>query len=194
MLAEEIVDCGTDEDTGDFYAGIGDALAGEIPDPVSIAVKELFGLSYLFPYQRLVISNILEAAQANGVAIRWPPQVTARRLESAQTACDGGERAGGGDEPAEDDDRGSLGRQIVILPTGAGKSLCFQLPAMLLDGPTLVIYPILSLMSDQDRRLTEKNFVPVTLRGGQSREDREHIFQKIKSGESRFIIANPRCF
>jgi ATP-dependent DNA helicase RecQ len=62
---------------------------------------------------------------------------------------------------------------------------------MLLDGPTLVIYPILSLMADQDRRLTEKRFAPVTLRGGQSREERERIFQKIKSGESRFIIANP---
>jgi ATP-dependent DNA helicase RecQ len=46
-------------------------------------------------------------------------------------------------------------------------------------------------MADQDRRLTEKNFAPVTLRGGQSREERERIFQKIISGESRFIIANP---
>jgi ATP-dependent DNA helicase RecQ len=62
---------------------------------------------------------------------------------------------------------------------------------MLLDGPTLVIYPILSLMADQERRLTEKNFAPVTFRGGQSREERERIFQKIKCGESRFIIANP---
>jgi ATP-dependent DNA helicase RecQ len=180
----DVVDCEMDEDTGDFYAGIEGALTGEIPDPVSVAVQELFGLSYLFPYQRLVISNILEAAQANGVAIRWPPSVI--RPENARTACDGE-----GQDEAEDDDRGSLGRQIVILPTGAGKSLCFQLPAMLLDGPTLVIYPILSLMADQDRRLTEKNFAPVTLRGGQSREERERIFRKIASGESRFIIANP---
>jgi ATP-dependent DNA helicase RecQ len=195
MLALDFVESGINEDEeniGGFYADIEDGIAEniEILDPVSEAVQELFGLSYLFPYQRLVISNILEAAQASGVAIRWPSSVLAHRLETAQTACDGGDEAAeeGGDD---DRDRGSLGRQIVILPTGAGKSLCFQLPAMLLDGPTLVIYPILSLMADQDRRLTEKNFAPVTLRGGQSREERERIFQRIKSGESRFIIANP---
>jgi ATP-dependent DNA helicase RecQ len=175
------------EGGGDFYAGV-ETLVVDIPDPVSEAVGELFGLSYLFPYQRLVVSNILEAAEANGIAIRWPP----RQMEAASSVrgFDGGE-AGLSDEGAAHEDRGCLGRQIVILPTGAGKSLCFQLPAMLLDGPTLVIYPILSLMADQHRRLTEKNVAPVMLRGGQSREERERIFQQIKSGGSRFIIANP---
>jgi ATP-dependent DNA helicase RecQ len=185
------------EDDGAFYVGE-EVAAFNMPDPVSEAVRELFGLSYLFPYQRLVVSNILEAAEANGIAIRWPSSV-ARRMEAMLFGAgfdDGSSGGAGGadDEEAasgEDDDRGCLGRQIVILPTGAGKSLCFQLPAMLLDGPTLVIYPILSLMADQDRRLTEKNFAPVTLRGGQSREEREGIFQQIKSGECRFIIANP---
>jgi ATP-dependent DNA helicase RecQ len=158
-------------------------FAPEIPDPVSESVRELFGLSYLFPYQRLVVSNILEAAESAGIAIRWPSSVAVR-----QAADDG---ISDNEESAGDSDRGCLGRQIVILPTGAGKSLCFHLPAMLLDGPSLVIYPILSLMADQSRRLTEENFAPVTLRGGQSREEREQIFRQIKSGESRFIIANP---
>ncbi|MDR2135647.1 MAG: DEAD/DEAH box helicase, partial [Treponema sp.] len=124
-------------------------------DPLGDKVKELFGLPYLFPYQRLVISNILEAAAPAG------------------------------------DDQGSMGCQIVILPTGAGKSLCFQLPAMLLPGPTLVLYPILSLMADQERRLRERGFEPVLLRGGQSGEERAAIWEKIRSGKSRFIIANP---
>ncbi|MDR3148060.1 MAG: RecQ family ATP-dependent DNA helicase [Treponema sp.] len=124
-------------------------------DPLGDKVKELFGLPYLFPYQRLVISNILEAAA-----------------------------------PVEDD-QDDRGRQIVILPTGAGKSLCFQLPAMLLSGPTLVLYPILSLMADQERRLRERGFEPVLLRGGQSAEERAEILDKIRSGKSRFIIANP---
>jgi ATP-dependent DNA helicase RecQ len=84
-----------------------------------------------------------------------------------------------------------MGSQIVILPTGAGKSLCFQLPAMLLSGPTLVLYPILSLMADQERRLRERGFEPVLLRGGQSEEERREIWEKLKSGKSRFIIANP---
>ena len=125
-------------------------------DPLGKAVKELFGLSYLFPYQRLVISNILEAAAS-----------------------------------AELSDREGLGKQIVILPTGAGKSLCFQLPAMLIEGATLVIYPILGLMADQERRLKDRGFSAVVLRGGQTKEEREEIFSKIKNGKGNFIIANP---
>jgi ATP-dependent DNA helicase RecQ len=125
-------------------------------DPLGDAVKNLFGLSYLFPYQRLVITNILEAAQAE-----------------------------------ENSDRESLGKQIVILPTGAGKSLCFQLPAMLIEGLTLVIYPILSLMADQERRLGERGFSPVIIRGSQSKKERGQIWEKLESGQSKFIIANP---
>jgi ATP-dependent DNA helicase RecQ len=62
---------------------------------------------------------------------------------------------------------------------------------MLFTGTTLVIYPLLSLMADQERRLRERGFAPVLLRGGQSREDRETLWRKLRSGESRFIIANP---
>lgn len=128
----------------------------EITDPLSEAARDLFGLSYLFPYQRLVITNILEALTADA-----------------------------------DSDREAAGKQIVILPTGAGKSLCFQLPAMMIDGITLVIYPILSLMADQERRLSERGFAPVILRGGQSKKEREEIREKLKNGKSKFIIANP---
>jgi len=62
---------------------------------------------------------------------------------------------------------------------------------MIIEGPTLVIYPILSLMADQKRRLDEKGFSPVVLRGGQSKEERDEIWKKLESGESKFIIANP---
>ena len=149
-------------------------------DPFTRAVKELFGLSYLFPYQRLVMANILEAAEAAGIAIHWPGE------EPAEAALDG--EAGRESEPS---DREGGGRQIVILPTGAGKSLCFQLPAMLMEGPTLVIYPILGLMADQERRLAERGFSPVTLRGGQTGEEREAIWEKLRTGQSKFVIANP---
>ena len=127
-------------------------------DTLNAAAEKLFGLSYLFPYQKLVITNILEAA-----------------------------------ESGEMSDRETLGRQIVILPTGAGKSLCFQLPAMLMGGLTLVIYPILSLMADQERRLREKGFAPVIIRGGQSEKERNAIWEKLESGQARFIIANPEA-
>jgi ATP-dependent DNA helicase RecQ len=147
-------------------------------------VRRLFGLSYLFPYQRLVITNILEAAEAAGMKVRWPEPPETEKSGNAV-------REEENPECPEPDDRGGLGRQIVILPTGAGKSLCFQLPAMLLEGPTLVIYPILSLMADQERRLKERGFDPVLLRGGQSPGERQDIWDKVGSGKSRFIIANP---
>jgi ATP-dependent DNA helicase RecQ len=153
---------------------------GDLTDPLGGAVKKLFGLSYLFPYQRLVTANILEAAAGAGLSVRWPE------------GLDGAENSGGPDSgEAAGSEGAGLGRQIVILPTGAGKSLCFQLPAMLLEGPTLVIYPILSLMADQERRLKERGFEPVTLRGGQDETERNRIWERIASGKSRFIIANP---
>jgi ATP-dependent DNA helicase RecQ len=155
---------------------INDFQGGE--DPLTGAVKNLFGLSYLFPYQRLVMTNILEAAQAAGIPVKWSGE--SETLPEAEQA-----------ESAPFSDRETSGRQIVIMPTGAGKSLCFQLPAMLIEGLTLVIYPILSLMADQQRRLSERGFSPVTIRGGQSKEDRDEIWQKLESGQSRFIIANP---
>jgi ATP-dependent DNA helicase RecQ len=159
----------------------------EIQDPLSNAVKSLFGLSYLFPYQRLVVANILEAAEAAGLTLNWPsnPQSPLSQADNDITLAN--------DEFKQimETDRDCLGRQIVILPTGAGKSLCFQLPAMIIEGPTLVIYPILSLMADQKRRLDEKGFSPVVLRGGQPKEERDEIWKKLESGESKFIIANP---
>jgi len=162
-----------------------DQLSGDsLPDdPLTNAVKRLFGLPYLFPYQRLVIANMIEAALAAGIAVKWPNGAESETIPDANT--------GSMTEDIPLEDGASFGRQIVILPTGAGKSLCFQLPAMLLSGPTLVIYPILSLMADQERRLAEKGFSPVLLRGGQSEEEREAIWRKLRSGEAAFIIANP---
>jgi ATP-dependent DNA helicase RecQ len=155
------------------------------PDPLGGAVRKLFGLSYLFPYQRLVVANILEAAAEAGLSVRWPEDGDGAAAENAERAADEGEA-----ERVSGDGAG-LGRQIVILPTGAGKSLCFQLPAMLLEGPTLVIYPILSLMADQERRLKDRGFDPVILRGGQDEAERNRIWEQLASGKSRFIIANP---
>jgi len=148
----------------------------ETTDPLNSAASRLFGIPYLFPYQRLVVSNILDAAQAAGLALDWPgEQEPLTPADSSQAVSDGEH----------------FGRQIVILPTGAGKSLCFQLPAMIIEGITLVVYPILSLMADQKRRLDERGLVSVLLRGGQTKEERDEIWQRLESGESKFVIANP---
>lgn len=175
-----------------------DGARVEPKDPVTAAAKTLMGVDYLFPYQRLVVANVLEAAQAAGIPIEWPRGEAAetaasidrdsapRRLFSADDASDYS-----GELTELREDAADLGRQIVILPTGAGKSLCFQLPALLLPRPTLVIYPILSLMSDQFRRLEERGFAPVLLRGGQSAEERTAFWNRLTSGEARVVIANP---
>ncbi|GHU76991.1 hypothetical protein FACS189461_5140 [Spirochaetia bacterium] len=83
----------------------------ELPDPIGEAVKKLFGLSYLFPYQRLVVSNILEAAAAAGIALQWPGEAVPENSPAAEAA----DR-----ESCSPSDQESLGRQIVILPTRAG--------------------------------------------------------------------------
>ncbi len=124
-----------------------------------------FGIKYLYPWQRLVVANILEAYDYH------------KNIEDYQ-------------DIGQTDDSFCKGRQIVLLPTGAGKSLCFQIPALLLDGPSLIIYPLLALMSDQQRRMEEGSLRSVTFRGGQTDQEREENFQKIREG-AQIILANP---
>ncbi|MBP7495365.1 MAG: ATP-dependent DNA helicase RecQ [Spirochaetales bacterium] len=90
----------------------------------------------------------------------------------------------------EEEDQ-SVGDQIILLPTGAGKSLCFQIPAMLIPGLTVVVYPLLALMADQFRRLQEAKVPTAVLKGGQTREERTDLFQKLKSGRIKILLTNP---
>ncbi|PKL10963.1 MAG: hypothetical protein CVV52_15720, partial [Spirochaetae bacterium HGW-Spirochaetae-8] len=81
--------------------------------------------------------------------------------------------------------------QIVVLPTGSGKSVCFMLPALLLPGLTVVVYPLLSLMNDQGRRVEALGATAVFLRGGQSVVEREKVWSQLAAGTARFVITNP---
>lgn len=140
-------------------------------DIVSKAAYENFGIKYLFPWQRLVVANIMEA---------YNYQLTTKNMSEKERQ----------NFEKENNDSFCLGRQIVLLPTGAGKSLCFQVPALLFDGPSLIIYPLLALMTDQQRRMEEGSLRSVTFRGGQTEEERKNNFQKIKNG-AKIILANP---
>lgn len=143
-------------------------------DPVTRAATATFGIRYLFPWQRLVIANILDAAA---------PQAESPDMDRLS------------DEGARDEDHAARGRQIVLLPTGAGKSLCFQVPALFLAKPTLVVFPLLALMGDQSRRMAEAGLEPVIFRGAQSKEEREECFRRIEGTDgkppAKLIIANP---
>lgn len=136
-----------------------------LPDPVGRLAKDSFGLSYLYPYQRFVIAALLDRAAAS---------------------CPGPEGATAGAT-----DRDDQLRQVVILPTGAGKSLCFQLPAPLLPGPSLLVFPLLGLMADQARRLDQAGQPCVELRGGMSRAERAAAIQRLRDKEARIILTNP---
>lgn len=167
----------------------GDILSSETLISAGLAES---GLSYLFPYQRLVITNILEAARSAGIPFINLEQTLPQIIDIALQ--DESEREFHIDGVPPDPDRevwSGYGRQIVILPTGAGKSLCFQLPARLIDRPTLVIYPILALMADQERRLRAQGSRVVVLRGSQTTEEREAIASVLRLPSNTLIIANP---
>lgn len=135
------------------------------------AAKKAFHVEYLFPWQRLVISNIMDS---------YHDQHTREVLALKEDAL----------TDSDFTDAFCLGHQIVLLPTGAGKSMCFLVPSIMLPGPTLIIYPLLALMSDQERRMRDGNIPAVTFKGGQTEEEREENFKKIKNG-AKIILANP---
>src|SRR5512145_242379 len=66
------------------------------------------------------------------------------------------------------------GRDLVaVMPTGAGKSLCFQLPALLLSGPTIVVSPLIALMKDQVDALRARGIPAAALHSGMSSAERQ---------------------
>uniref|UniRef100_V5EYN9 ATP-dependent DNA helicase n=1 Tax=Kalmanozyma brasiliensis (strain GHG001) TaxID=1365824 RepID=V5EYN9_KALBG len=71
---------------------------------------------------------------------------------------------------------------VVVMPTGGGKSLCYQLPAILSPGVTLVVSPLISLMTDQVLHLQEAGIKSELLCGSTSREDSNAILKHIRHG------------
>ncbi|GAC93199.1 ATP-dependent DNA helicase [Pseudozyma hubeiensis SY62] len=71
---------------------------------------------------------------------------------------------------------------VVVMPTGGGKSLCYQLPAILKPGLTLVVSPLISLMTDQVFHLQEVGIESELLCGSTSREDSNAILKQIRHG------------
>lgn len=87
-------------------------------------------------------------------------------------------------------DESEIRNQLVILPTGTGKSLCFQVPAVLCSGITVIVYPLLALMNDQKMTLERAGIEYVQFRGGQTSEQRLFETGKLKNG-AKIVITNP---
>ncbi|WP_291272182.1 ATP-dependent DNA helicase RecQ [Geothrix sp.] len=84
------------------------------------------------------------------------------------------------------------GRDVVgIMPTGAGKSLTYQLPARLLGGVTLVVSPLIALMKDQVDALTEAGLRATFLNSSLQAEERRDRIRALKNGELELVYAAP---
>lgn len=80
---------------------------------------------------------------------------------------------------------------LALMPTGAGKSLCYQLPALLLPGLTLVVSPLISLMKDQLDKLCEAGVNAVLLNSTLTRVDEEQILEHIGQGHAKVVFVTP---
>ncbi|SMP31307.1 RecQ family ATP-dependent DNA helicase [Chryseobacterium profundimaris] len=80
---------------------------------------------------------------------------------------------------------------LVLLPTGAGKSLCYQLPALLKEGTCLVISPLLALMKDQVSQLKSKGIEAEYLSSELDEYDAESIYDRCKEGLTKLLYISP---
>lgn len=80
---------------------------------------------------------------------------------------------------------------VALLPTGGGKSLCYQLPAMVMDGICLVISPLIALMDDQVNGLNEKGIKALKLTGGISYQELGTLLDNARYGNYKFLYLSP---
>src|SRR5262245_36995005 len=80
---------------------------------------------------------------------------------------------------------------IAVMPTGSGKSLCFQLPALLLDGTTVVVSPLIALMKDQVDVLQARGVAAAAIHSGLPPGDRAAAERALAAGILRLVYVAP---
>jgi ATP-dependent DNA helicase RecQ len=86
------------------------------------------------------------------------------------------------------------GAALAVFPTGAGKSLCYQLPALLLDGLTVVVSPLIALMKDQIDFLTRHGVPAARLDTSLSTAEFREVDRRMRSGELKLLYVAPERF
>lgn len=84
------------------------------------------------------------------------------------------------------------GRDVfAVMPTGSGKSLCYQLPALMMSGLTLVVSPLISLMKDQVEALNARGIPAAYINSSLSYYDMQSVREDVKAGRCRLLYVSP---
>jgi len=83
---------------------------------------------------------------------------------------------------------------VVVMPTGAGKSLCYQLPAMLLPGVTVVVSPLIALMKDQVEQLEARGIAATVINSTLTESERAERIRRMRTGAYRLVYVAPERF
>lgn len=87
------------------------------------------------------------------------------------------------------------GRSVLtVMPTGTGKSLCYQLPALFSEGLILVISPLIALMQDQVQKAKSFGVKAAALNSSMSAQERENVLKKTASGQVKLLFVTPERF
>lgn len=80
---------------------------------------------------------------------------------------------------------------LVVMPTGGGKSLCYQIPALVFGGLTVVVSPLISLMKDQVDQLLANGVAAASLNSTQNREQQQEVMAGCRTGQIRLLYIAP---
>ncbi len=83
---------------------------------------------------------------------------------------------------------------VVMMPTGQGKSLCFQLPSVVLPGLTLVVSPLIALMKDQVDQACRIGLKAAFINSSQNRDEKEKVLKRVASGQVTLLYVTPERF
>ena len=84
------------------------------------------------------------------------------------------------------------GRDVLaILPTGGGKSVCFQVPALMKDGIAIVVTPLIALMKDQVQNLNDRGIKALCINAGMGRREVDTALNNAAYGDFKFLYVSP---